>query len=75
MADAIVVLNAGSSSIKFSLFTVARTTSPRPDLRGQIEGLHTASALRRRRTPRASRASREVLGRGRRWAMRARSST
>lgn len=41
MADVILVLNAGSSSIKFSVYQV------RPDaqellLRGQIEGLHTA---------------------------------
>ncbi|MGE5322886.1 MAG: acetate/propionate family kinase [Actinomycetota bacterium] len=41
MAGVILVLNAGSSSIKFSVFEV------RPDaqellLRGQIEGLHTA---------------------------------
>lgn len=41
MADVILVLNAGSSSIKFSVYQV------RPDaqellLRGQVEGLHTA---------------------------------
>ena len=41
MADAILVLNAGSSSVKFSLFAI------QPDdvalkLRGQIEGLYTA---------------------------------
>lgn len=41
MADVILVLNAGSSSIKFSLFSI------QPDalelrLRGQIEGLYTA---------------------------------
>jgi acetate kinase len=41
MADAILVLNAGSSSIKFSLFA---DRDPQPDLllRGQIEGLYTA---------------------------------
>src|SRR3954469_3372580 len=41
MADAILVLNAGSSSIKFSLFA---DREPQPDLllRGQIEGLYTA---------------------------------
>src|SRR3954447_20236169 len=40
MADAILVLNAGSSSIKFSLFA---DRDPQPDLllRGQIEGLYT----------------------------------
>jgi acetate kinase len=41
MPDAIVVLNAGSSSIKFSLFLV-RGDTLEPDQRGQIEGLYTA---------------------------------
>jgi acetate kinase len=41
MADAIVVLNAGSSSIKFSLF-LARDGDLELDVRGQIEGLYTA---------------------------------
>ena len=41
MADAIVVLNAGSSSIKFSLFLV-RGDELELDQRGQIEGLYTA---------------------------------
>ena len=41
MADAIVVLNAGSSSIKFSLFLV-RGEELELDQRGQIEGLFTA---------------------------------
>ncbi|MGB7920738.1 MAG: acetate/propionate family kinase [Desulfobacterales bacterium] len=40
MSDAIVVLNAGSSSIKFSLF-VERGETLEPDVRGQIEGLYT----------------------------------
>lgn len=40
MADAIVVLNAGSSSIKFSHF-VDHGDSLELDLRGQIEGLYT----------------------------------
>jgi acetate kinase len=40
MSKAIVVLNAGSSSIKFSLF-LEREGGLRPDLRGQIEGLYT----------------------------------
>jgi acetate kinase len=42
MADAIVVLNAGSSSIKFSLF-LARGEDLELDLRGQIEGIYTAA--------------------------------
>jgi acetate kinase len=40
MSNAIVVLNAGSSSIKFSLF-VARGETLELDVRGQIEGLFT----------------------------------
>jgi len=41
MSDAIVVLNAGSSSIKFSMF-VATGRDLQPHLRGQIEGLFTS---------------------------------
>ena len=41
MADAIVVINAGSSSIKFSLFAV-RGGDLVPDVRGQIEAISTA---------------------------------
>jgi acetate kinase len=40
MNNAILVLNAGSSSIKFSLF-VERQDTLEPDVRGQIEGLYT----------------------------------
>src|SRR5512145_2599575 len=40
MSDAIVVLNAGSSSIKFSLF-LARGGELELDVRGQIEGIYT----------------------------------
>jgi acetate kinase len=39
MADAILVLNAGSSSLKFSVFTAG--PSPQALLRGQLEGLFT----------------------------------
>jgi len=42
MSNAIVVLNAGSSSIKFSLF-VERGDALEPDVRGQVEGLYTAA--------------------------------
>ena len=38
MADAIAVLNAGSSSLKFSLFVAARRASSSWSLRGQAEG-------------------------------------
>jgi acetate kinase len=41
MADAIVVLNAGSSSIKFSLFALG-DGGLEPELRGQIEGIYSA---------------------------------
>jgi acetate kinase len=41
MADAIVVINAGSSSIKFSLFAV-RDGDLALDVGGQLEGLYTA---------------------------------
>ena len=46
MADVILVLNAGSSSIKFSVFQVrpnAQEDAQELLLRGQIEGLHTAA--------------------------------
>ena len=42
MSNAIVVLNAGSSSIKFSLF-FERGETLEPDVRGQVEGLYTAA--------------------------------
>ncbi len=42
MEDAIVVLNAGSSSIKFSVFEIA-ADAPVLTLRGQIEGLYTST--------------------------------
>ena len=41
MADAIAVLNAGSSSIKFSLFAL-RDAALDLTHRGQIEGIYTA---------------------------------
>jgi acetate kinase len=45
MSDAIVVLNAGSSSIKFSLF-IEREHDLALDLRGQIEGIYTAPSFK-----------------------------
>jgi acetate kinase len=44
MTGAILVLNAGSSSLKFTLYAGSRG-SPRRLLRGQIEGLTTAPAF------------------------------
>lgn len=40
MADSLLILNAGSSSLKFSLFS--DTDPPALTLRGQVEGLQTA---------------------------------
>src|SRR5712671_5300325 len=40
-AEAVLVLNAGSSSVKFSLYTDAGDDA-RPRLRGQIEGLQAS---------------------------------
>jgi len=40
LADAIIVINSGSSSIKFSLF-VENGEELRVDLRGQVEAVHT----------------------------------
>ncbi len=42
--DAVLVLNAGSSSLKFSLFTV-HASRPQLALAGQIEGLYTTPRL------------------------------
>ncbi|HEX9181022.1 MAG TPA: acetate kinase, partial [Burkholderiales bacterium] len=41
MSDAILVLNAGSSSIKYSVF-VDNSAGPELLVRGQLEGLYTA---------------------------------
>ena len=41
MIDAILVLNAGSSSIKFSLFA-HRAAALAPVASGQVEGIYTA---------------------------------
>ena len=74
MADAIVVLNAGSSSIKFSLF-VARGADLELDVRGQIEGLYTAPRFvakdARRRDDRARSRWREGTKLGHDGALRA----
>ena len=61
MSDAILVLNAGSSSIKFLLF-VERDGALDPAIRGQIEGIHTAPRFTARGRGRRA-ARREVLGR------------
>ncbi|RPI46511.1 MAG: acetate/propionate family kinase [Betaproteobacteria bacterium] len=42
MRDAILVLNAGSSSIKFFLFAETEAKALEPVLRGQVEGINTS---------------------------------
>src|SRR5262245_38135851 len=42
MADVLLVLNAGSSSIKFSVFAQGAHAEDALLMKGQIEGLHTA---------------------------------
>jgi len=42
MADALLTLNAGSSSIKFALFARAADVPQRPELVGQIDGIGAA---------------------------------
>ncbi|MGA7984410.1 MAG: acetate kinase, partial [Burkholderiales bacterium] len=42
MGDALLVLNAGSSSVKFSLYGL-KDGAPRRELKGQIEGLPDAA--------------------------------
>jgi acetate kinase len=44
--DAILVLNAGSSSIKFSLYRVGAAGAPAPALEGEIEGIGTAPHMK-----------------------------
>jgi acetate kinase len=46
MTDTILVINAGSSSIKFSVYEVAEGTALAPAYKGQIEGIGTRPRLR-----------------------------
>jgi len=46
MNDALLVLNAGSSSIKFALFPLAATIARRPALAGQIDGIGAGQGAR-----------------------------
>ncbi len=46
MTDAILALNAGSSSIKFALFAIGPRHELRCDLRGQVDGIGGAAELR-----------------------------
>ncbi|MFZ1909928.1 MAG: acetate kinase, partial [Burkholderiales bacterium] len=58
MRDALLVLNAGSSSVKFSLFALEGGV-PRPELKGRIEGLPDAAHFE---APGAERRWSEPLG-------------
>lgn len=49
MSDAILVINAGSSSIKFALFPADAEPESGAALRGQVENIGTAPALKARR--------------------------
>ena len=42
MSELVIVLNAGSSSLKFCVYRTERATEPAIDVKGQIEGIGTA---------------------------------
>ena len=46
MGDAILTLNAGSSSIKFALFARAAAIPQQPELVGQIDGIGAVGGQR-----------------------------
>jgi acetate kinase len=48
MSEIVLVINAGSSSIKFSLFTLAPGEGPVPGIKGQMEGIGTAPRFKAR---------------------------
>ena len=60
MADAILILNAGSSSLKFALFEIGGASQLDPAVEGQVEGIDTAPHFR------AADASGKILAE-RRW--------
>ena len=76
MAEAIVVLNAGSSSLKFSLFARRDGGAVEPVVRGNVEGLYTAPRFVGK-DPSGDAARGAFLGRRRearsRWGARTRS--
>jgi acetate kinase len=59
-AETVLVLNAGSSSVKFSLYADARDEA-RPRLRGQIEGLQSSPSF-------VARDAQDRVVHGREWA-------
>ena len=44
MADAVLAINAGSSSLKFSVYRVGADDRPSLSAKGQIEGIGTVAA-------------------------------
>ena len=44
--EAILVVNAGSSSVKFQIFEIAAAGDPRRLLKGQMDGIGTQPRLR-----------------------------
>jgi acetate kinase len=48
MADAVLTINAGSSSLKFSLYRVGDDGEPAPALEGEIEGIGTDPHMKAR---------------------------
>ena len=57
MDDFSLVLNAGSSSVKFCVFRRPAREVWRLDARGQIEGIGTSPRLSAKSAPRATRSS------------------
>ena len=46
MTDAILTINAGSSSVKFALFARGQPLAPQAALRGEIEGIGAQPRLK-----------------------------
>jgi len=44
--DTILVVNAGSSSVKFQIFGLANSGDPQPLIKGQVDGIGTRPRLR-----------------------------
>lgn len=49
MGDSILVINAGSSSLKFQLFDVSRSAEPEFEFKGQIDGIGVRPRFRAKR--------------------------
>jgi acetate kinase len=62
MTDAIVVINAGSSSIKFAVFRASAGAEPRMEVDGQVEGIGTRPHLSVRAAGGAEHTDRDLAG-------------